>query len=336
MGFPQPAQNREAFIDEALQTIKAAPGVESAALMSSARFGQLNFAINIEDRPLVNGDVVVRYSSVTSDYFRVLKLPLVAGRVFDTRDSGNAPAVIMINERLAREYFPGEDPVGKKIVLSYNNQRTSREIIGVVGNVRQDGPREPVRPEVLVHWPQAPWLAATLLIRATEDPGAAQRAVREAIWSVDRNLPAYPTQSIEEALSSQVATPRLYMILFGVFSALSVALAALGVYGLLAHIVGRRRNELAIRVALGARSSTIVRLIVGVGIRLSVAGIVFGLVGTIVLSRLMRSLLFEVNPNDPLTFAGVAILLLVVAFAASYIPARRAAETDPVAALRHD
>jgi len=336
MGFPQPAQNREAFIDEALQRIKAASGVESAALMSTPRFGQLNFPINIEDRPLPNGDVVVRYSSVTSDYFRVLKLRLLAGRLFDTRDSANSPAVVMINERLAREYFPGEDPVGRKIVLAYNNQRTPREIIGVISDVRQDGPREPVRPEVLVHWPQAPWLAATLVIRATGDPGSAQRAVREAIWSVDRNLPAYPTQTIEEALSSQVATPRLYMILFGVFSAVAVALAALGIYGLFSHIVGRRTNELAIRVAIGARRSTIVRLIVGEGIRLSAAGIVLGLLGTMALTRLMRSLLFEVNPNDPVTFAGVAILLLVVAFTACYLPARRAAKTDPVAALRHE
>jgi putative ABC transport system permease protein len=336
MGFPQPAQNREAFIDEALQRIKVASGVEAAALMSTPRFGQLNFPINIEDRPLLNGDVVVRYSSVTADYFRVLNLRLLAGRVFDIRDSADASAVVMINERLAREYFSGEDPIGRKIVLAYNNQRTPREIVGVVSNVRQDGPREPVRPEVLVPWPQAPWLAATLIIRATGDSGAVQRAVREAIWSVDRNLPAYPAQTIDEALSSQVATPRLYMILFGVFSALAVALAALGIYGLLAHIVGRRTSELAIRVALGARRSTIVRLIVGEGIRLSVAGIVLGLLGTIVLTRLMRSLLFEVSPHDPLTFAGVAIVLLVVAFTACYIPARRAARTDPATALRHE
>jgi len=126
------------------------------------------------------------------------------------------------------------------------------------------------------------------------------------------------------------------MILFGVFSAVAVALAALGIYGLFSHIVGRRTNELAIRVAIGARRSTIVRLIVGEGIRLSAAGIVLGLLGTMALTRLMRSLLFEVNPNDPVTFAGVAILLLVVAFTACYLPARRAAKTDPVAALRHE
>jgi len=336
MGFPQPAQNQKAFIDEALERIKATPGVESAALMSSPRFGQLNFPMNIENKPLLTGDVVARYSSVTSDYFRVLKLRLIAGRLFDERDSAKAPGVIMINERLAREFFPGEDPIGRKIVLAYNDQRLSRAIVGVVSDVRQDGPREPVRPEVLVHWPQAPWLAATLVMRAKEDAGTVQRAVQQAIWSVDRNLPAYPTQTMEEALSSQVATPRLYMILFGVFSAVAVALAALGVYGLFAYIVGRRMNELAIRVAVGDRRSTIVRLIVGEGIRLSITGILLGLLGTMILTRLMRSLLFEVSPNDALTLAGVALLLLAVAFTACYIPARRAAKTDPVAALRHE
>lgn len=305
-------------------------------LPQTSCFGQLNFPMNIEDRPLTNGDVVVRYSSVTSDYFRVLKLRLIAGRVFDTRDSANAPGVVVINERLAREYFPGEDPVGRKIVLAFNNQRTPREIIGVVSNVRQDSPRDPVRPELLVHWSQAPWLVATLIIRSTGDVGVVQRAVRDTIWSIDRNLPAYPTQTLEEALNSQVATPRLYVILFGVFSAVAVALAALGIYGLLAQIVGRRRNELAIRIAVGAGHSTIIRLIVREGIRLSVAGIVLGLLGTIILTRLMRSLLFEVNPHDPLTFAAVAILLLAVAFTACYIPARRAAKTDPVAALRQE
>jgi predicted lysophospholipase L1 biosynthesis ABC-type transport system permease subunit len=244
--------------------------------------------------------------------------------------------VVIINERLAREYFPGESPIGRKLVLAYNNQRLAREIIGVVSDVRQDGPREPVRPEVLVHWPQAPWLAATLVMRAKGDPGTAQRAVQQAIWSVDSNLPAYPTQTLEEALSSQVATPRLYMIIFGVFSAVAVGLSALGIYGLLAYTVGRRKHELAIRLAVGARRSTVVRLVVGECLRLSIAGIGLGLLGTIVLTRLMRSLLFEVSPNDPLTFAGVTILLLAVAFTACYVPARRAAQTDPVTALRHE
>jgi putative ABC transport system permease protein len=338
MGFPQPGYlgNQKAFIDDALQRIKSVPEVEAAALMSSPRFGQLNFPINIEDKPLPGGDVMVRYSAVTSDYFRVLKARLIAGRVFDTRDSAQAPGVFVINETLARTYFHGENPLGRKIVVAYNRQRISREIIGVVGDIRQDAPGAPVRPEVLVHWPQEPWIAATLVIRSKGNTAAIQSQVREAIWSVDKNVPAYSAQTLNDILYSQVATPRLYMILFGAFSAVAVALAALGVYGLFAYIVGRRTSEMAVRLAVGARRTEIVRMVTCEGLRLSLAGIGLGLLGTIALTRAMRSLLFEVNPTDPLTFGGVAILLLAVALAACYIPARRASKMNPVSALRHE
>jgi putative ABC transport system permease protein len=335
MSLPQPVQNRQVFVDQALERIKAAPGVESAAVMSYDRFGQLNFPFNT-DKPFPNGDVMVRYSSVTSDYFRVLKSRLIAGRWFEARDSADAPGVAIVNEKLAREYFPGETAIGRKILIAYNNQRVPREIVGVVNDVRQDAPGEPIKPEILVHWPQLPWLGATLVIRAKGDPASAQRFVQEAIWSVDKNLPASRAQTLEDILSSQVATPRLYMILLSVFSAVAVVLAVLGIYGLLSYFVSRRTNEMAIRIAVGARSRNIVRLVIGEGIRLSVAGIVLGLVGTVVVTRFMRSLIFDVNPTDPATFGGVALLLLTVALAACYIPARRAANTDPMVALRHD
>jgi putative ABC transport system permease protein len=336
MSFPQPAQNRQVFVDQALERIKAAPGVESAAIMSFDRFGQLNFPFNIADKPFPNGDVMVRYSSVTSDYFRVLKSRLIAGRGFEARDSADAPGVAIVNEKLAREYFPGENAVGRKILIAYNNQRVPREIVGVVNDVRQDAPGEPIKPEILVHWPQLPWLGSTLVIRAKGDPASAQRFVQEAIWSVDRNLPASRAQTLEDILSSQVATPRLYMILLGLFSAVAVMLAVLGIYGLLSYIVSRRTNEMAIRVAVGARSRNIIGLVIGEGIRLSVAGIVLGLVGAVMVTRFMRSLIFEVNPTDPATLSGVSLLLLGVALAACYLPARRAANTDPMVALRHD
>jgi putative ABC transport system permease protein len=324
------------FVAEALERIKASPGVESAAVMSLDRFGQLNLLFNREDRPFPNGDVMVRYGPVTADYFRVLKSPLIAGRGFESRDSANSPLVAVINEKLAREYFSGEDPIGKKITIAYNNQRLSMEVIGVAGNVRQDSPREPVKPEILVHWPQLPWISANLAIRTSGDWAAASKFVQEAIWSVNRNLPPSRVQTLEQVLSWQVATPRLYMILFTLFSAVALMLAALGIYGLIACVVSRRTNEMAIRVAIGARRGDILGMVIGEGLRLSVAGILLGLACTLALTRLMRSLLFEVSPSDPLTFSGVAILLLGVALAACYIPARRAARTDPTVALRHE
>jgi putative ABC transport system permease protein len=336
VGLPLPAQNQQVFLREALDRVTSSPGVESAAVMSAPRFGQLNFPVNVEHRPLPDGDVVVRYSSVTADYFRVLKAPLLAGRGFDAGDHATAPRVVVINATLARQYLAGEDPVGRRLVLASNNQRVALEIIGVAGDIRQDAPGAPVRPEIFVHWPQAPWLAATLVVRAEGSPSAAQQAVRTAIRSVNANLPAYPAFTLNDIHDSQLATPRLYTTLFGAFAAVAVGLAALGIYGLFAYIVGRRTNEIAVRVALGGQRSGIVRMVIGEGLRLSLAGIGFGVLGAMALGRLMRSLLFEVSPTDPLIFGGVVILLGGVAVVASYVPARRAALTDPIAALHRE
>src|SRR5215471_8073010 len=334
MGLPQPLRNREPFVARVLERIHAVPGVEGAAVMSFDGFGQLNFPFNIDEKPFSNGDVMVRYSSVTPDYFNVLRSPLIAGRRFDARDSGSAPAVAIVNERLARLYFSDRDPIGRTIVLSYNNQRLPRVIIGVTSDVRQDDPGQPIKPEILVPWAQLPWMAATLVIRAAVATPSRPNPVRNAIWSVDKTLPPGRARTVEEMLSSQVATPRLYMILVGVFSAIAMALAAVGIYGLFASIVTRRRNEMAIRVTMGARSANILCMVIGEGIRLSAAGIVLGLFGAVALARVMQSLLYEVSPTDPLTLGSGTVLLLTVALVSCYIPARRATRTDPMAALR--
>jgi predicted permease len=336
MGLPQPARNREAFVAQVLERIHAVRGVESAAVMSYDGFGQLNFPFNIEDTPFPNGDVMVRYSSVTPEYFTVLKSRLIAGRRFDARDSERAPGVAIINERLARLYFSGRDPTGRRIVLSYNNQRLPRVIIGVASDIRQDDPGQPIKPEILVPWAQLPWMGATLVIRAEGELLLTQQLVQRAIWSVDNSLPPARARTVDEMLSSQVATPRLYMILVGAFSAMAMALAAVGIYGLFASIVTCRRNEMAIRVTMGAPSANILWMVIGEGIRLSGAGIVLGLLSAVALARLMRSLLFEVSPTDPLTLGTGTVLLLTVALVSCYIPARRATRTDPMVALRHE
>jgi len=336
MNFPQPVQNRQLYTDQVLDRIKVAPGVEAVALMSYGSFGGLNFPFNIEGNPLPGGDVTVRYSSVSSDYFRALKARLIAGRVFDSHDSADAPGVALINEKLAKQYFAGEDPIDRNIILAYNNQRILRRIIGVVHDIRQDSPNQPVLPEILVHWPQLPWLGSSLIIRAAGDAGRVQRLAQDAIWSADKNMPVSRATTAEEMLSSQVATPRLYMILVGLFAAVAVVLAVLGIYGLLDYIVNRRSNEMAIRVALGAAARSIVGMVIREGLRLSAIGIALGLVGTVSLTRLMRSLLFDVSPTDPATFTSVALLLLIVAIAACYIPARRAAKADAMSVLRHE
>jgi putative ABC transport system permease protein len=322
--------------DQVLETAKAAPGIESAALMSFTSFGGLNFAFNVDGQPLVGGDVPVRYSSVSADYFRVLKARWITGREFNDRDSMNAPGVAIINEALGRQYFPGENPVGKKIVLAYLSGRIVREIVGVVGNIRQDAPSAPVRPEVFVHWKQLPWLAAVLVIRAHGDPVTAGKGVQQALRSSNPTLPPGDLQTVESMLGDQIAEPRLYLILLGTFAAAALLLAMIGIYGLLSYIVSRSLHDLAIRVAIGARGPDVVRLVLGEGIRLSILGIALGLIGAVVLTRVLKTLLFGVTTTDPRTFGAVALILFGVAVSACFFPARRATNADPVAALRHD
>jgi putative ABC transport system permease protein len=336
MPLLQNGPSRQVFIQPVMEKIKTTPGVESASVMSFTSFGGLNFPFNIEGRPLPGGDTPARYSSVGADYFRVLKARLVAGREFTEQDTANAPGVAIINETLAREYFQGEDPIGKKIVIAYLNQRVVREIIGVVSDIRQDQPREPIKPEVFVHWPQLPWLAAVLVVRTQGDPETMGKAIQQAIWSVDKTVPRSTLKTVESMLGDQVAEPRLYLTVLGAFAAAAVLLSMIGIYGMLSYVVSRRMNEMAIRIAIGAKSRDVLRTVVGEGMRLCIAGIGLGFVGAIALTRLMKNLLFGVAATDPLTLASVTLLLLAVAFVACCAPALRATQADPVAALRHE
>jgi len=311
MQLPQTGPNRQVFLQQVMEKIKTTPGVESASLMSFTSFGALNFPFNIEGRPLLGGDSLARYSSVGADYFRVLKTRLLAGREFNEQDTANAPGVAMINETLARQYFQGENPVGKNIVIAYLNQRVVREIIGVTSDIRQDQPREPIKPEVFVHWPQLPWFAAVLVVRTQGDPDGMGNAIQQAIWSVDKTVPRSTIKTVESMLGDQVAEPRLYLTVLGAFAAAAVLLAMIGIYGMLSYVVSRRMS-------------------------LCILGIGLGFIGAIALTRLMKNLLFGVAAIDPLTLAGVTLLLLAVALVACYAPALRATQADPVAALRHE
>ncbi len=218
--------------------------------------------------------------------------------------------------------------------FDYLNQRVIREIIGVVRDIRQDQPTRPVRPEIFVHWPQLPWLGASLVIRVKRDPFAVRNAVQRAIWSVDKTLPESNARTVDQILGEQVSEPRLYTILLGVFAVIALFLAVIGIYGLLNTIVNRHIHEMAIRVAIGAQSVDLIRLIVGQGLRISAVGLLIGLMATIGVTRVMKSLLFGVSPTDPLTLGAVALLLLIVGLLACYIPTRRAMTVDPMVALR--
>jgi len=333
LGFP--AQNKHAFAQHVMERVAATPGVTSVALMSYPTLGGLNFPINRESNPLPDGDAMVAYSAISPTYFRTLKTPLLAGREFDDRDLPNAPQVTIINETAARLYFAGENPLGRKLVISYMNQRLTPEIIGVAGDVKQEEPSKPTKPEILVPFAQVPWFSGSLLVRSAHpDPLIVKNAVQQAIWSVNPELPESKAEPLTTTLAGQVAEPRLYALLLGVFAAIALTLAAVGIYSVIAYSVAQRTQEIGVRMALGAQTGAILKLVVGQGMKLVASGVALGLAASLGLTRLMSNMLFGVSAVDPSTFIVITLLLTFVALMACWIPARRAAKVDPMVALR--
>jgi len=337
MNLVLPPQNRSIFIEQVLERVAATPGVESVALMSYSTPGGLAFPFNLEGHPLPNGDVTGAYSAVSPTYFRTLRVPLRAGREFNDRDVPESPGVAIINETLARQYFPGANPIGQKLTISYLNRRLTREIVGVVGDVKQGLPSKPTSPEVLVPFAQLPWFGGSLLVRsATTDPLAVQTAVQQAIWSVNKELPEAKTEAMEQVLASQIAEPRLYTLLLGIFAGTALLLAAVGIYGVMAYSVAQRTHEIGIRMALGALRRDVLTLVLRQGMTLALLGVGIGLLASLALMRLLKKLLFGVSATDPLTFWLLALLLISVTLVACWIPARRATRVDPLTALRYE
>ena len=335
MSLTLPRQGPAQFVRQVLDEVGRVPGVESAAAMSFATLGGLSFPFNVEGRPLPEGDQTVNYSAVTPEYFRTLRTPLLAGRLFDERDRKEAPPVALVNEALARQYFAGTSPLGQKIVVNYMGQRQPREVVGVVGDVRQEEPRLPARPEVFVPFEQQPWFAAWLLVRTrADDPLTARADVQQAIWTVNKNLPASKAETFAEMHERQLTEPRLYALLLGLFAAVALLLTVIGIYGVVSYTVAQRAREIGIRMALGATRADVFRLVLGRGMILAAAGVLLGLAAASGMTRLMSGLLFGVGAGDPATFGGIAALLFAVALLACYVPARRATKVEPMIALR--
>ena len=333
LGFPE--QNKYAFAKQVMERVAAAPGVTSAALMSWPTLGGLNFPFNREGNPLPDGDVTVAYSAISPAYLRTLKTPLLAGREFDDRDLPNAPQVAIINETMARQYFTGENPIGRKLVINYLNKRLMPEIVGIAGDVKQEELGKPTKPEILVPFAQRPWLGGSLLVRSAHpDPLTVKNAVQQAIWSVKPELPESKAEPLTTTLAGQVAEPRLYALLLGVFAIIALALAAVGIYSVIAYSVAQRIQEIGVRMALGAQTGAILKLVVGQGMKLVASGVALGLAASFLLTRLMSNMLFGVSAVDPMTFGAITLLLTFVALLACYVPARRATKVDSLVALR--
>ena len=293
--------------------------------------------VEIEGRPMNQADAAkyAQYIKVERDYFQALNIPLLRGRLFSERDTAQAPPVVVINEALARQYFPGEDPIGQRLKTMFRG-RGMREIIGVVGDVRHVGPIKDAPPQVYEPFPENPSPFLTIVARSDASRAGLIAAVRSAVQSIDRDQPIDRIAPMTELLSGAVAEPRFYTLLLGIFAAMACALAAVGIYGVVACSVSQRTQEIGIRMALGAQKRDVLRLVLGQGLGIVGLGVLLGVGAALGLTRLMTSLLYGVSATDPMTFVVIALLLIGVASLACYLPARRATKVDPLTSLRHE
>jgi predicted permease len=277
---------------------------------------------------------------VMGDYFQVMRIPLREGRDFTALDREGQPLVAIVNEQMVREFFPRENPLGARIRWARDaGPPRWMTIIGVVGDVKHSGLNQPADPAVYAPFSQSDeswrrWM--TLAIRTRGASSGLVEEVKKQTWSLDSQIPVSDVRTMDELMAVSLAQQRFNMLLLGLFAALALILAAVGIYGAMAYAVSQRTHEIGIRTALGAQRRDVLRLVMRDGAKIALFGVVIGIAGALALTRLMASLLFEVKPTDPATFAAVAVLLALVALTACYIPARRALRVDPIVALRYE
>jgi putative ABC transport system permease protein len=258
---------------------------------------------------------------------------LLKGRDFADRDHSEAPGVAIINQSFARRFFPDEDPLGRQLDIGDGYNQT-REIVGVVGDTKANSLIEPAPPEMYVVYLQRPWQWIRYAVRTSVDPESLAPSIRAAVWSVDKDIPVNNLKTMDQLIAETTTEPRFYLILLSIFAAAALILSAVGVYGVMSYAVAQRRHEIGIRMALGARTADVLKLVVGQGMALALVGVALGLAGAFALTRTLRNLLSTVEPTDPAVFAAVALMIIVVALLASLIPACRAVKVNPVVALR--
>jgi predicted permease len=338
--YAQEAQTRT-FSDRLLEAARSVPGVTRAGLATFLPFGgnYNSSVITIEGYARAEGEPVPvpGHNIVDTDYFRVMGIPLLRGRGFQESDGPNALRVVVIDQFLARRYWPDKDPIGAKIRRGIDADSPAFTVVGVVGNVKV-GDLAEQNPVGLVYYyyRQVPPRSMHLVMNAGADAGAALRALRRESARLDSELPLYDTKSMTERLERSLLARRAAMVLCLVFAGLALLLAAIGIYGLLAYAVTQRTREFGIRMALGARAADVLGMVFRHGLGLALGGVAIGVAGAYFLTRLMSSLLFEVKPADPAVFAAAALLLSSVAAAASLLPSLRATAIDPVTALRYE
>jgi putative ABC transport system permease protein len=335
------------FVHQLLERADKLPETQQTALAFGRPLSEGAMSVGFErtDRPKPTPDrrTSADVRVVTPGFFSTLGIPVIAGRGFQSTDSPNAAQVVVVSQAFVKQFYPNENPLGKRIVLGWGRQRSEDkadtvnaggEIVGVIGDVKSLGANEAAPATMYLPFDQAPITELSLLIRSTAAPALIVNGGRTAIKEVDRELPVFDVKTMTEAVSDSVSQPRFYAILLGSFAAIALIIAALGIYGVISYSVTQRTRELGIRIALGAQRERVLSLVVRQGLTLTLVGIAIGLLGAYALTRLIVTLLFGISPLDPITFSCVAVLFVVVACLASYLPARRAAGVDPIIAMR--
>jgi putative ABC transport system permease protein len=342
---------RETFYRQLTDRLAALPGVESVSAINHLPLAGdwWGTSLAIEGRPLPppGQEVIGIFRVSRPGYFQTMGVPLRAGRDFTERDTPDAPGVAIINETLARRHWPSEDPIGKRVTLDdlRGNSRPPQwfTVVGVVKDVKQNSWTDAPWNEIYVPFQQSRgffqgtaghYTSMTLVIRTTVEPQSLAAAAQETVRSLDRNLPVSSVVTMEQVIADTLWQPRFNLQLIGIFAALAMTLAAIGLYGVMSYSVAQRTREVGLRMALGARRRDVLKLVVGQGMKLALAGVASGLLAAVALTRLMEKLLFEVSATDFSTFAVIAVLLIIVALLACWIPARRATKVDPMVALR--
>ena len=335
-------ERRAAFYTDLIQRVQSLAGVRSAAVTTNLplyRQGN-SISIRVEGRPdpPPGQELIVVTRIISPAYFDTMSIPLLAGRQFTDQDTDTTPNAVMISETMAKRFWPGENAIGKR--LAAGRVRTDADwiqVVGIVKDVRQFELNAEPRPQMYVSYRQADFFAPEdLVVKTNVDPANMAASVRKAVWEIDKDQPVSNIKTMEEILADSIARQRFSMLLLGVFAGVALLLAAVGIYGVMSYSVAQRTHEIGIRMALGAQTGAVLKLAVGYGLKLVVAGVLIGLIAAFALTRLMSTLLFGVTPTDPATFALISLLLIGVAAVASYIPARRATKVDPLIALRYE
>jgi putative ABC transport system permease protein len=331
---------RSNLYSQMVERFRTLPGVQSAAVTSFlalSGYATTDYQIISRPKPTEGAEPEAEYKAISPDYFSVLRIPLLRGRFFGEGDVRNAPPVALVNQVFAQREFPTGNPIGEKIKINWGAESAWREIIGIVGDTRDASLQKDAQPQFYVPMDQSSVSpSVAFLLRTSGDPLAIVGSVRAAAASVDQNQPISSIDTLAELYSGQIAEPRFEAWLIGVFSLLALALAAVGLYAVMAYSVSERTHEIGVRMAIGAEAGNVVALVARQGIALVAAGLVIGIAAALILSRVLATLLFGIQPNDPATVAQAAALLAVAGLAACWMPVRRATRIDPLIALRYE